>query len=109
MLANTAMFGWNTTPPVVGFFRGRFLVAGSFGRILQSDDTFVPIFNERLTLSGFRFEVLPRRDDTYRVQASSNLVDWGTIYEGTGDGRTNVIIDFASGQIFSRFFRVVSP
>ena len=96
-------------PPAVGFFRGRFIVAGPYGRILQSDDTIVPAFNPRRTSLGFRFDYLPKTGDPYRIQTSRDLRDWNTVYTAVGDGGTNMWIDFDATTIPSRFFRVVSP
>jgi len=96
-------------PPALEFFHGRFLIAGPFGQILQSDDTFVPALNPRSSAVGFRFSFSPKAGDSYRIQNSLNLSDWRTVDESLGDGGTNEFIDMSEATMPHRFFRVVSP
>jgi hypothetical protein len=108
-LIDSAMTGWYVDPPAIGFFRDKFIVAGPYGRIFQSGSTSIRESRPWLGAPGFQFQFQPAAQDTFRVQASTDLIAWETIAGGVGDGQTNLFSDPSATTTPKRFFRVVSP
>lgn len=92
-------------------FNGTFLAAGGEGNILQSGNTWNPalINAPQATATGFTFSYNQQIDVPYRIQSSTNLVNWENVYSGVGSGQPTNFTYSASGSSSSQFFRIISP
>lgn len=90
---------------------GRFLAGGLDGVIIQSGDTWLPatLSLPQATPDGFRFSYRQQIDVPYRIQSSTNLVDWANRYSGIGSGQTTNFTWNSSVDHPAHFFRLVSP
>src|SRR5262249_48869589 len=90
------------------FFRGRFVVVGSYGTILQSD-----VLGAELKVSlegtGIRLTASGEPGEQYRLQASSDLVNWVTLQSLSLPDGTATYLDPALPPGPHRFYRLVAP
>lgn len=92
-------------------FNGTFLAAGLDGIMMQSGNTWNPplLTTPQSTSNGFNFSYKQQVDVPYRIQSSSNLLDWVNVYSGTGTGQLTNFTWSAPGNSPAQFFRIVSP
>jgi hypothetical protein len=123
-------FHWSTTPvglpltdaawfiyynyrflPALCAYKGRFIVGGHNGILMQSDDTRVLVLagSPRMTDQGFTFLFNPQIGEPYRIQMSTNLEFWENLYEDVAAAQPTTFNDSSVTISPKRFFRVVSP
>jgi hypothetical protein len=90
---------------------GTFLAAGLDGIMVQSGNTWNPAV---LTASpsmpnGFNFLYNQQVDVPYRIQISTNLLNWADLYRGTGTGQLTNFNYTGALNSQAQFFRIVSP
>ena len=91
--------------------QGTFLAAGLDGIMVQSGQTWkaAAINPLQATPGGFLFSYNQQIDVPYRIQNSSNLVNWQTIFNGIGSGQATNYLDKTSVNNNAEFYRLVSP
>jgi hypothetical protein len=91
--------------------QGTFLAAGLDGIIVQSGQTWnAALINQPTSApNGFQFSYLQQVDVPYRIQSSSNLVNWETVFSGVGSGQVTNYLDETSANNNAEFYRLVSP
>ena len=92
-------------------YYGTFLVGGGEGMMIQSQSILEPaVFTSAQANAGsFNLAYNQQIDLPYRIQASSNLISWETVFSGMGSGQPTNLNFPASVNYPSRFFRIVSP
>jgi len=91
--------------------QGSFLAGGLDGVIIESGNTWLPatLSLPQAAPDRFRFSYLQQIDVPYRIQASTNLVDWETRFSGIGSGQTTNFTWNSTLGHPAHFFRLVSP
>jgi hypothetical protein len=90
---------------------GAFFIGGMEGVIFQSGNTWNPpsLSLPHSTPKRFTFAFNQQIDVPYRIQTSSNLLDWGDVYGGVGTGQTTNFNYSATSNEPAKYFRIVSP
>jgi hypothetical protein len=92
-------------------YNGTFLIGGTDGNLFQSANIWTPatLTPSQSDSNGFTFSYNQQIDVPYRIEASTNLVSWKTIYTGIGSGQTTNFIVSTSSNYPAQFFHIVSP
>jgi hypothetical protein len=87
------------------------LAASIDGVLIQSGNTWQPaqLTVPHVATSGFAFTFNPQVDVPYHVQASTNLINWINVGNGTGSGQPTNYLYSAITNGPEQFFRLVSP
>jgi hypothetical protein len=91
----------------IAYGNGRWTAVGQNETILQSDP-FV-YFSEPRWANQFSWALTGPRQQAYRIQASTNLVDWSDLMNAVGTNQTILLNDPAAANFRERFYRAVSP
>ncbi len=87
---------------------GTFLIGGAEGMIFQSGIIPPSICSPRITSNQLSFSVNVWDGVSYRIQASTNLLEWTDVYSSTSSGQPALYTEAISNAIPAKFFRVVS-
>jgi hypothetical protein len=95
----------------VGSYMGTFLIGGMDGMLLQSGSFWSAalINTPQSTPNGFTFFYTQQVDVPYRIQATTNFLNWETLCSGVGSGQPTNFIYTATANSPARFFRIVTP
>jgi hypothetical protein len=90
---------------------GTFLAGTLDGILLQSGNVWTPaaLSAPQFTPNGFSFSYNQQVDVPFRIQISTNLVDWQDRYSGIGTGQPTNFLFGATSNSPQTFFRIVSP
>jgi len=95
----------------VRYVNGTFVAIGNRGAILQSGRVIGPVLTVRQydPQFGFVFSVEAEMNRVYRIQASSDLLNWTDILEFNNTQTTTLFVDEEALFVPVQFYRVVSP
>jgi hypothetical protein len=90
---------------------GTFLAGSLDGVLMQSGNTWspAPINSPQATSDQFSFAYDQQMDVPYRIQSSTNLVEWTDLYRGVGTGQSTNFTVIISTNNPARFFRIKAP
>jgi hypothetical protein len=79
--------------------------------MVQSGNTWnsAVVYAPQVTSNGFGFSYDQQIDVPYRIQISTNLIDWVNISSGQGSGRPTNFVYAVSSNYPAQFVRIVSP
>jgi len=101
----TALPGCYST---VAAYKGTFLIGGPEGMMLQSGQLPPTVISSQSASKQFSFSYYAQPDLPYRIQESTNLIQWTTAYSATGSGQPSTYSEPLAGS-GGKYFRVVSP
>ncbi len=87
---------------------GTFLIGGAEGMIFQSGILPPLISTPRIVSNLLSLYVNVWDGVSYRIQASSNLLQWTDVYSSTSSGQPVLYTETISNAVPARFFRVIS-
>ena len=92
----------------VAAYKGTFLIGGPEGMMLQSGQLPPTVISSQSASNQFSFSYYAQPDLSYRIQGSTNLIQWTTTYSATGSGQPGTYSEpLAAGG--GKYFRLVSP
>jgi hypothetical protein len=114
--SNGAAWESRTIPPTLfptGFYalleyRGSLLAAGDYSAIAQSEN-FAPALTGTPRSGGFELTVAGETGRSYRVQATTDLVNWTELGSLTWSPSNILYLDATAPNFEMRLYRVVSP
>jgi hypothetical protein len=118
VLTSTNTLSWRRRAPRtvenlhgVRYVNGTFVTIGNRGTILQSGRVIGPVLTVREfdPQFGFVFSVEGEMDRLYRVQSSTDLLNWTDVLEFNNTQTTTLVLDEDALMTPFRFYRVVSP
>jgi hypothetical protein len=101
----TALPGCYST---VSAYKGTFLLGGAEGMMLQSGQLPPTVISSQSSSGQFSFSYCAQPDLPYRIQESTNLIQWSTAYSATGSGQPTTYSEPLADS-GGKYFRVVSP
>ena len=101
----TALPGCYST---VAAYKGTFLIGGPEGMMLQSGQLPPTVISYQSASKQFSFSYYAQPDLPYRIQESTDLIQWTTAYSATGSGQPSTYSEPLSGS-GGKYFRLVSP
>jgi hypothetical protein len=101
----TALPGCYST---VSAYKGTFLLVGAEGMMLQSGQLPPTVLSSQSSSNQFSFSYCAQPDLPYRIQESTNLIQWTDAYSATGGGQPSTYSEPLAGS-GGKYFRVVSP
>jgi hypothetical protein len=101
----TALPGCYST---VAAYKGTFLIGGAEGMMLQSGQLPPAVLSCQSASNQFSFGYCAQPDLPYRIQESTNLIQWTTAYSATGSGQPGTYGEALAGG-GGKYFRIVSP
>src|SRR5262249_6171196 len=95
----------------VRYVHGTFVAIGNRGTILQSGRVIGPLLTVREydPQLGFVFSIEAEMDQDYRIQTSSDLLNWTDVLEFNNTQPTTLFLDEEGLFAPFRFYRVVLP
>ena len=95
----------------ISAYKNTFLAGGMEGMLMQSGNAWSPatISSPQKSPAGITFSYNQQVDVPYRIQASTNLVNWQTVSTGMGSGQPATFFHPTSADCRAQFYRIVSP
>ena len=118
ILTSTNTFDWQRRASgavedlhAVRYVNGTFVAIGNRGTILQSGRVIGPLLTVREydPQSGLVFSIEAEMDQDYRIQTSSDLLNWTDVLEFNNTQTTTLFLDEEALFAPFRFYRVVWP